>query len=97
MNNQPDGGGPAAEPPSLETPSSDAEELAPALPPKRTVAEIAASCNNVVRLVGPETPHIEVLLVGTAHISYASVLQVQQVLCIHHGEQQASLCFFFNW
>ena len=58
-----------------------ADEVAeePAAPPKRTVAEIAASCANVVRLIGPETPHIEVLLVGTAHISYASVLQVQEV------------------
>lgn len=58
----------------------EAAELAdPAVPPRRTATEIANASDNIVRLVGPETPHIEVLLIGTAHISYASVEQVQQV------------------
>eukprot|EP00729_Bicosta_minor_P002399 gene2399-8188_t len=59
----------------------EAAELAdPAAPPRRTATEIANASDNIVRLVGPETPHIEVLLIGTAHISYASVEQVQQLV-----------------
>jgi hypothetical protein len=58
----------------------EAEGEAPVAPPSRSViSQIGRTEKNVFHLVGPETPHIDVLLVGTAHISYASVEQVQKV------------------